>query len=134
MVRAALGAGLVVVGAKFGGLNGVALGHLMASVIGVSAFLWAVHRYSIPFRLRDYALNTFPMPSAVMGLGVGAVAALWSPTPLSLVESVVGASTATLALGLMAWTWLLDDEDRVRLNHMFRRPSASQETTGRKDS
>lgn len=122
--RAIFGVAVVVLGTYCFGLNGVAFGHLLASLVVVCAFLWAVHRYTIPFKLRDYVRNCYPLAFAVLAPALLAAAEFHTAEVYTLTQMALASVLLTALMAVLAWRRVLAPEDRARVLSRLQRRGA----------
>ncbi|MFN7724487.1 MAG: lipopolysaccharide biosynthesis protein [Rubrivivax sp.] len=114
LARALVGLALVWVGVGWGGIQGAAWGHLVASVLMTIVFVVYVHGRTLPVALPTLLLQAYVRPLLVL-LPVGALLWWWAPKVAHWWTLVALGGTAVLLALLLAWLWVLPVDMRQRL-------------------
>ena len=121
ITRAAVGLGALYLGARFGGIVGVAASHLFVSLLFTVLFLVFFCRAVLPMSL-SALLRESLLPGiwvALAGLAVGGLAAV--VLPISAARVPVQVSLAVAVMVALSWRVVLTEELRQRLRARFQR-------------
>ena len=113
--RAILGLLLTWVLARTGGIDGVAAGHLLASVLIGAAFILYAHGRTVPFSATVYLRDG--LGASLLFVGVPAVL-IWALRPaglLSFSHTLLMGSACGALFSLIGWSMIVDKKDRTNL-------------------
>lgn len=112
--RASIGMLTIWVLAQLWGTAGVALGHLLASIILAGAFVIYVHGRTIPISLRKYIMGGIAQPLGPIAILIAAGYWIRPSDVMSVPLSIAAASVLSLFILLIGWFFILLPCDRQR--------------------
>lgn len=124
--RALIGIAAVAVLVKFWGITGVALAHLMSSVLMTTLFIIFVHGRTVPCSLRELFSHSYARPAVIIAMVAAITTTLVIVTGSQLLQVAVAMMLAALLCLALGLRYVVMPDDRaaiyMRLNKLGLKP------------
>jgi len=118
LLRAVVGVSAAWMALRLGGIVELAVSQLIVGAVFTAAFLWVVHRHSLPWRLASVVGPIYGVNAVVLLAGTALVAWRWGEPVLggwAFVGALAGAAALLAAVG---WRYVLFPVHRLRLRDL----------------
>lgn len=115
LCRAALGVALTWMLTRSAGIDGVAMGHLLASVLLSGAFIFYVHGRTVPFNALIYLRDGLGTSLLVVGTPTILIWAVRPTELLTLSHTFLLGAASAASLSVIGWYAMFNSKDRANL-------------------